>query len=70
MKWINSCPLPVEEGDSLGVSLVLGVLILLNAEMKIGLMIDGSQPLAISHWKNSLVMEMKSSFLLFCQSSI
>jgi hypothetical protein len=47
MKWINSCPLPVKEGDLLVVSVVLGVLILFNAEMKIGLMIDGSQPLAI-----------------------
>jgi hypothetical protein len=47
MKWINSCPLPVKEGDSLLVSVVLGVLILFNAEMKMGLMIDGSQPLAI-----------------------
>ena len=66
MKGINSCPLPVEEGDLFVVSVVLGVLILLNAEMKMGLMIDGSQPLATSLWKNSLVMEMKSSLLLFC----
>ena len=66
MKWISNCPLPVEKRDLLVVSVVLGVLILLNAEMKMGLMIDGSQPLATSHLKNSLVMEMKSSLLLFC----
>jgi len=70
MKWISNCPLPVEKRDLLVVSVVLGVLILLNAEMKVGWMIEGSQPLATSLWKNSLVMEMKSSLFFFVQSSI
>ena len=48
------------------VLVVLGILILLNAEMKMDLMLEGSQPLATSLWKNSLEMEMKSSLLLFC----
>ena len=66
MKWIYNCLLPVEEGEFLVVLVVLVVLILLNAEMKMGLTIEGSQPLATSLWKNSLVMEMKSFLLLFC----
>ena len=71
MKWINNCPLPVGgEGDSLVVLVVLGFLILLYAEMKMGLMMEGSQPLATSLWKNSLVMEMSLLCRYFVQNIV